>query len=320
MPSAKKRKADLQPVNSSVVPRYAEIATFLRAPRTDDLDVVDIGIFGVPTDLGLSNRTGTRHGPAAVREGSRLIRRVQQFSGISPFDEVNIADLGDVGAHPYDLMRTIDLTTEFVKRLREHDVMPFAVGGDHVVPLPVLRGLFNGRPLGMLQIDSHPDTYDELYGTKINHATPFRRAAEEGLLDPKRVVQLGLRGTQFSRDDASGSRELGFTVITYDEYEDMGREKVITRVREVLGSGPVYITLDVDGLDPKDAPGTSALEPGGLSIRDCQVVLRSLRGLDVAGGDVCEVTPPLDPTGITAINAANAMFEIVCLMAAPAAD
>ena len=316
MPSPKKLKADLQPVNSSVVPRYAEIATFLRAPRTDDLDVVDIGIFGVPTDLGLSNRTGTRHGPAAVREGSRLIRRVHQFSGISPFDEVNIADLGDVGAHPYDLMRTIGTTTEFVKRLHEHDVMPFAVGGDHVVPLPVLRGLFNGRPLGMLQIDSHPDTYDEFYGTRINHATPFRRAAEEGLLDPKRVVQLGLRGTQFSRDDASGSRELGFTVITYDDYEEMGREKVIGHVRGVLGSGPVYVTLDVDGLDPKDAPGTSALEPGGLSIRDCQVILRSLRGLDVVGGDVCEVTPPLDPTGITAINAANAMFEIVCVMAA----
>jgi guanidinopropionase len=315
MPSAKKAKADLQPVNSSVVPRYAEVATFLRAPRSDDLDAVDIGIFGVPTDLGLSNRTGTRHGPSAVREGSRLIRRFNQSTGLSPFAAANIADLGDVGAHPYDLMQTIDQTTEFVKRLREKQVMPFAVGGDHVVPLPVLRGLHDGQPLGMLQFDSHPDTYDEFYGTRINHATPFRRAAEEGLLDPKRVVQLGLRGTQFSPDDASGSRELGFTVITYDEYEEMGREATIAKLREVLGGGPVYITYDVDGLDPRDAPGTSALEPGGLSVRDSQVILRGLRGLDVVGGDVCEVTPQLDPTGITAVNAANLMFEIVCLMA-----
>jgi len=316
VPSAKKAKADLQPVDSGQIPRYSEVATFLRAPRTDDLNLVDVGIFGVPTDLGLSNRTGSRHGPAAVREGSRLIRRFNQSTGKSPFEELNIADLGDVGAHPYDLTQTLDRTTAFVRRLREHDVMPFAVGGDHVVPLPVLRGLAGGRPLGMLQFDSHPDTYDEFYGTKINHATPFRRAAEEGLLDPKRVVQLGLRGTQFSPDDASGSRQLGFTVITYDEFEAMGREETIARVRDVLGSGPVYITFDVDGLDPRDAPGTSALEPGGLSVRDCQVVLRGLRGLDVVGGDVCEVTPQLDPAGITAVNAANVMFEIVCLMAA----
>jgi guanidinopropionase len=315
MPSAKKAKSDLQPVNSSVIPRYAEVATFLRAPRTDDLDLVDIGIFGVPTDLGLSNRTGTRHGPSAVREGSRLIRRVNPSTRVSPFDAANVADLGDVGAHPYDLLQTIETTAEFVKRLRERDVMPLAVGGDHVVPLPVLRGLFDGRPLGMLQFDSHPDTYDEFYGTKINHATPFRRAAEEGLLDVARVIQLGLRGTQFSPDDASGSRQLGFTVITYDEYEEMGRDTAIARVREVLGDGPVYITYDVDGLDPRDAPGTSALEPGGLSMRDSQVILRGLRGLDVVGGDVCEVTPQLDPAGITAVNAANLVFEIVCLMA-----
>jgi len=315
LPSAKKAKADLQPVDSGAIPRYSEIATFLRAPRTDELGLVDIGIFGVPTDLGLSNRTGARHGPAAVREGSRLIRRFNQSTGRSPFDEVNVADLGDVGAHPYDLEQTLGRTAEFVKRLREHGVKPFAVGGDHVVPLPVLRGLFEGRPLGMLQFDSHPDTYDEFYGMKVNHATPFRRAAEEGLIDPRRVVQLGLRGTQFSPDDASGSRALGFTVITYDEFEEMGREKTIARVREVLGDEPAYITFDVDGLDPKEAPGTSALEPGGLSMRDSQVILRGLHGLEVVGGDVCEVTPQLDPAGITAVNAANLMFEIVCLMA-----
>jgi guanidinopropionase len=315
MPSPKKSKVDLQPVDSGAIPRYSEIATFLRAPRADDLDTVDIGIFGVPTDLGLSNRTGARHGPAAVREGSRLIRRFNQSTGTSPFAGANIADLGDVGAHPYDLEVTIERTAEFVKNLREHQVKPFAVGGDHVVPLPVLRGLFDGRPLGMLQFDSHPDTYDEFYGKQITHATPFRRAVEEGLLDPKRVVQLGLRGTQFSPDDSAGSKQLGFTVITYDEYEEIGRDKTIARLREVLGGGPVYITYDVDGLDPKEAPGTSALEPGGFSMRDSQVMLRGLRGLDVVGGDVCEVTPQLDPLGITAVNAANLMFEIVCLMA-----
>jgi guanidinopropionase len=314
--SAKKLKHDLQPIDPSVVPRFSEIATFLRAPRLDDLDLVDIGIFGVPTDQGLSFRTGTRHGPAAIREASRFIRRYNPTTQVSPFEDFNVADLGDVTVPPYSLDATLANTQQFARRLRDARVQPIAVGGDHVVPLPVLRGLFDGTPLGLLQIDSHPDTNDEFYGHRENHATALRRLHEEGIIDAPRVVQLALRGTQFSRSDASYGREAGFNVITFDDYERLGRDQVIAKLCSVFAGGPTYITIDIDGLDPHDAPGTPVPEPGGLSMRDCQMILRGLSGLNIVGGDVCEVSPGLDPVGITALSAANLVFELACLIAA----
>lgn len=314
-PSHKKKQKDLRPLDSSIVPRYASIATFMRTPQCQDLDLVDVGIFGVPTDQGLSSRTGTRHGPAAIREASRLIRAYNPTSHQSPFDRFNVADLGDVDVDVYSLKKTIDRTTEFVRQMRLKGVVPIAIGGDHVVPLGILRGLFDGKPFGILQFDSHPDTNDLFYGSRENHATLFRRLHEEGIIDPKRVVQLGLRGTQFSTDDAQYGREVGFTIITMDDYEQMGREAVIEKIREVLGDEPAYITFDVDGLDPSDAPGTPALEPGGLRMRDCQMIIRGLTGLNIVGADVCEVAPQLDPTNITAVNAANLAFELLCVIA-----
>lgn len=314
-PSNKKMIQDLRPLNSSIVPRYASIATFMRAPECQELDLIDVGIFGVPTDQGLSSRTGTRHGPAAIREASRLIRAYNPSTHQSPFAKYNVADVGDVDVHVYDLDETIKRTAEFVRRMRENSVAPLAIGGDHVVPLGVLRGLFDGQPMGLLQIDSHPDMNDVFYDSRENHATAIRRLYEEGIIDPKRVVQLGLRGTQFSPDDAQYGREVGFTVITMDDFEQMGRQAVIDRIRTVLGDGPSYITIDVDGLDPSDAPGTPALEPGGLHMRDCQTIIRGLTGLNVLGADVCEVAPQLDPTGITAVNAANLAFELLCVIA-----
>lgn len=305
----------LQPLDSSVVPRYAQIATFLRAPRCDDLSKVDVGIFGVPTDQGLSFRTGTRHGPAAVREASRLIRRFHPYTHRSPFEALSVADLGDVSVHPYLLDQTLASTEGFVRSMTMASVLPIAVGGDHTVTLPVARGLFQGTPLGLLDIDAHPDTNDTFYGTKINHATMVRRLHEEGIIDAKRVVQLGLRGTQFSRDDAIYGREAGFTIITFDEYEEMGRAVAIDVILGILGDGPTYITVDIDGLDPRDAPGTPVIEPGGISMRDCQVILRSLIGVGVIGADICELAPHLDQSGVTAVNAANILFELLCVMA-----
>jgi guanidinopropionase len=307
---------DLQPLDSFVVPRYADVATFMRVPRTDDLDGVDIGVFGVPSDSA-TFRGGTREGPAAIREASRAIRRVNPSTGVSPFDLANVADLGDAPVNVLDIPGSIAATEQFVRRLREHGVAPMAVGGDHSAALPVLRGLSEGsRQLGVLQFDSHADVQDEFFGQKDTHASLMRRAVEEELVDPHRVVQLGLRGTRFGDEDVQFGIDAGFTVITYDDYEEMGRAAAIERIREVLGDQPAYITYDVDGLDPSHAPGTAAREPGGLSMRDSQVILRSLSGLDVRGGDVCEVAPSLDPTGLTATNAANLLFEIVCLLAA----
>jgi guanidinopropionase len=305
-----------QPIDSGEVARFVDIASFMRAPRITELGRVDIGLFGIPFDLGLAYRPGSRHAPAAVREASRVIRRVNPTTGVRPFEACQVADVGDVNCHPYDYALSIERMTAFVAALRDADVRPLACGGDHVISLPVLRGLHAGTPLGLIQFDSHSDTLDTFYGERITHATTMRRAVEEGLIDPTRSVQVGLRGTQWDGNDFAYALEQGMRCITYDEYESMGREAAIAEIRRVVGTGPTYLTYDVDGLDPTQAPGTAVLEPGGFSMRDSQVILRALTGLDIVGGDVAEVSPPLDVGGITVTNAANLLFEILCLMAA----
>jgi guanidinopropionase len=311
-------RPNLQPLDSAVVPRYADVATFMRLPRVDDLEHVEIGIFGIPLDTA-TYRGGTREGPAAIREASRGIRRVNPHSGVSPFDLANVADLGDAPVNVLDTPGSLAAAQDFVTCVRSAGVRPVGVGGDHSATLPMLRGVYDGTPLAVLQFDSHADIQDEFFGTKDNHASVMRRAHEEGIIDPARVVQVGLRGTRFGDGDIQYGIDAGFTVITYDDYEEMGRAATIDRVKAVLGDRPIYVTYDIDGLDPTEAPGTPAREPGGLSMRDSQVILRSLTGLDVVGGDVCEVAPALDPTGITAMNASNLLFEIVCLIAASVA-
>jgi guanidinopropionase len=305
----------LQPLDSLVVPRYADVATFMRLPRTDELDGLDIGVFGVPLDMA-TFRGGTREGPAAVREASRAIRRVNPSSQVSPFDRCNVADLGDAPVNVLDQAGSLAAIGEFVARLNARGIAPIGVGGDHTATLAILRGMRAGGPFGVLQFDSHADIQDLFFGTKDNHASVMRRAHEEGIIDAARVVQLGLRGTRFGEDDVRYGSEAGFTLITYDDYESMGRARAIELIRETLGEDPCYVTFDLDGLDPSQAPGTPVREPGGLSMRDAQVILRSLSGLRVIGGDVCECAPALDPSGLTATNAANLLFEIVCLIAA----
>lgn len=304
-----------QPKDSSVIPRDADVATFMRLPRVDELDEVEIGIFGVGLDAA-TYRGGTRQGPAAVREASRAIRRVNPRTEVSPFDLANVADIGDVPVNVLDYAGSLKMVEEHVADLRERGIWPIAVGGDHSTTLPVLRGLRGDAPLGLIQFDSHADVQDVFFGTKDNHASLARRATEEGLVDPARVVQLGLRGTRFGDGDVQWGIDAGFTAITYDDYEEMGRAKAIERILETIGDGPVYITYDIDGLDPTEAPGTPAREPGGLSMRDSQVILRSLNGINAIGGDVCEVAPSLDPSGLTQLNGANLLFEITCLVAA----
>lgn len=309
-------RPDLQPLDSLVIGRDSDVATFMRLPRTDTMEHVDIGVFGVALDHA-TFRGGTRQGPAAVREASRAIRRANPRTGVSPFDLCNVADIGDVPVNQLDYAASIAATEEFVRGLRTAGVAPVAIGGDHSTTLPVLRGLSDGRPLGLLQFDAHADIQDEFFGLRDTHATVMRRAVEERLVDPKRVVQLGLRGTRFAgAADLQWGKDAGFTVIEFDDYEEMGRTAAIDTIKSVLGAGPTYLTYDIDGLDPTEAPGTPAREPGGLSMRDSQVILRALNGLDVIGGDVCEIAPSLDPAGITALNGANLMFEIVCLIAA----
>jgi guanidinopropionase len=304
-----------QPFDASLMPRFADVATFLRTRRMDISPDIDIALVGVPFDMGVNFRSGARHGPAAVREASRIIRQIHPTSGIAPFRLCNVADVGDATVNALDPAGSIGLIEESIRRIHGAGAIPIAIGGDHTVPLPILRVLARDRPVGVIQFDSHPDTLDELLGTKINHATTFRRGVEEGLIDPRRTLQIGLRGSRFSEDDAIWGKKAGMRVITIDEYEAIGRDAVVREIDRVLGDGPVYITFDIDGLDAAYAMGTGVPEVGGYTVRDAQVMIRSLQGKNLIGGDICEVAPMFDPTGQTALNAANLLFEMVCVIA-----
>ena len=306
---------DFEPFHSGRVPRYQEIATLMRAARAELAPPLEVALVGVPLDLGATYRMGARHGPAGVREASRLIRQVNPATAVAPFRLCKAADVGDAPTDPLDVVRSVALIQAFFERIHALGAVPVAVGGDHTVPLPVLRAIARDRPVGLIQFDAHADVFDDFMGSRINHATFVRRGIEEGLIEPARSIQIGLRGTRYGEGDLDYSRAAGIRVITIDDYERLGRDQVIMAIREAVGAGPAYLTFDVDGLDPTEAPGTGVPEPGGLSMRDSQVILRALTGLQIVGGDVCEVAPPLDPSGLTCINAANLMFEILCLVA-----
>ena len=309
------RDSRFQPVDASISPRFSGIATFMRTQRHDIATGIGIALAGVPFDLGVNYRTGARQGPSAVREASRLIRRVHNVSDIAPYDICNVADIGDAPVNPLDLARSLTMIQAFFEDVHKAGALPLSIGGDHTVPLPILRAIAKDRPVGIVQIDSHADTLDTLAGTRINHATTFRRGVEEGLIDPKRTIQIGLRGSRFSTGDITWGQDQGFTCITIDQYEDMGRAAVIRTIERVLGHGPTYVTIDIDGIDPAWAPGTGVPEIGGLTPRDAQVIIRSLQGKHLVGADICEVAPCYDPAGITAVTAANLMWELLCVLA-----
>ena len=304
-----------QPVDASKTPRFSDIATFLRTPRVEPCEELDIGLVGAPFDIGLNYRSGPREGPSAVRQASRLIRMKHPTTGVAPYSLCNVADIGDAPVNPLDKDGSIQAMEAFFSELKAMKIRPVTIGGDHTIPLPILRALAKDGPVGLFQIDSHADVLDTLCGTKENHATFMRRGVEEGLIDPKRVVQLGLRGSRFGEEDLAFGAEAGFTQITTDDYEEMGRAAAIETMRRVIGTGLTYVTVDIDGLDPSFCPGTPVPEIGGLTPRDTQVILRALDGVDVIGADICEVAPCYDPTGITAVTAANLMFELVCVIA-----
>jgi guanidinopropionase len=304
-----------QPVDAAITPRFANPASFMRTQRAEIGRDIDVALVGVPFDLGTNFRTGARLGPAAVREASRIIRQVHPTSRIAPFKLCNVADIGDAPVNALDLMGSIESIQRYFEEIHGAGATPIAIGGDHTIPIPILRAIARDRPVGVVHFDAHPDTLDELLGTKINHATTFRRGVEDGTIDPKRTIQIGLRGSKFGDDDLGYGYEVGMRIITMDEYEEMGRAAVIREIDRVTGAGPTYISFDIDGLDPAYAMGTGVPEVGGLSVRDCQVMLRGLQGKWLVGADISEVAPMYDPTGHTALNAANLMFEMLCVIA-----
>ena len=222
-----------EPVDASQTPRFSDVATFLRTKRVEPVEELDIGLVGVPFDLGLNYRSGPRDAPAAVRDASRLIRKVHPTSDIQPYKLCNIADIGDAPINPLNKDETIDRIADFYADLKGKNIRPVSIGGDHTIPTPILRGLASDGPVGIFQIDSHADTLDEMCGTKVNHATFMRRGLEEGLIDPKRVVQIGLRGSRFSPEDIQFGYDAGFTIITFDEYEEMGRSAALARIKKL---------------------------------------------------------------------------------------
>ncbi len=299
-----------------VQPRYTGIATFMRAPFSEDLSEVDIAMIGVPFDGGVTNRTGARHGPREIRNQSSLMRKINQSSGICPYDLCRVADIGDawVQSH-FHLETSLGEIQALFEPVHAAGVVPLSAGGDHSVTLPIFRAIAKDRPVGMVHIDAHCDTADDYLGSKFHHGAPFRRAVEEGLLDPKRTIQIGIRGALSFRDLWQFSHDQGMRVVYMEEFYEMGVKAVLEEARRVVGDGPTYISFDVDGLDPVYAPGTGTPEVGGLTTVEAQLLMRGLRGLNLIGGDVVEVAPPFDPSGNTALVGATMMYEILCVLA-----
>jgi guanidinopropionase len=296
-------------------PRYTGIASFFRAVHTERLDEVDIGLIGVPYDGGVTNRSGARHGPRAVREQSALLRRINAATGVTPFATARVGDLGDCWLErPFALEGALDEIAAFYRDVVGAGVVPLSVGGDHSISLPILRAVGASRPVGMVHIDAHCDTGDDYLGSRFHHGAPFRRAVEEGLLDPTRVIQIGIRGTVNDPDMWGFSTRSGMRVLSMDEFTDKGWPFAAQEARRVAGSGPTYLTFDIDSLDPSQAPGTGTPEAGGITVLEALRLLRVLRGLDFVGADLVEVSPPFDVGNLTAFNGASILFEMLCLL------
>ena len=308
-----------KPVSGFDLPRFAGVPTFMRLPHvspdTPKISDVDIGIIGVPWDSGTTNRSGPRHGPRQLRDASTMIRAQHPVSGIRPYEKLNCADLGDVSINPADIEDSMNRITSFYKTVIEKGIKPLSAGGDHLTSLPVLRAIAERGPLGMLHFESHPDLFHSYFdGTMFTHGTPFRRAVEENLLDPKRVIQIGIRGTQYDREDLDFADSVGIRVVKIEEFFDRGIEDVMTEARAIVGEKETYISYDIDFIDPAFAPGTGTPEVGGPNSYEALKVVRELNGVKIVGADMVEVSPPFDPSSTTAFLGVSVMFELLCQM------
>ena len=310
-----------QPVSGFDLPRFAGVPTFMRLPYVphghERYGDVQIGLIGVPWDSGTTNRPGPRHGPRQLRDASTMMRAQHAVSGMRPFEVVNCADLGDVGPNPADIIDSMDRITAFYDLVLAAGIVPLTAGGDHLTSLPVLRSVAKKHgPVGMVHFDSHTDLFHSYFGgTMYTHGTPFRRAVEEGLLDPRRVVQIGLRGTMYDTEDRDFAAANGIRLILIEEFHARGVEDVMAETREIVGEGETYVSYDIDFVDPTFAPGTGTPEVGGPNSWQALQVCRELAGLNIVGADMVEVSPPFDPSGGTAFLGVSIMYEMLCVMA-----
>lgn len=304
-----------QPLGGDEMPRFAGPGTMMRLPSQPSAEGLDACFIGVPLDLGTSNRSGARLGPRQIRTESALIRPYNMGTGAAPFESLQVADLGDVAINTFNLTKSLEIIEAAYIEMVANRCRPLTLGGDHTIVLPILRALAKKYgPVGVIHVDAHADVNDTMFGEKIAHGTPFRRLAEEGLIEARRVVQIGLRGTGYAAEDFDWPRSQGFRVVQAEECWHRSLTPLMEEVRMQMEDRPVYISFDIDGLDPSFAPGTGTPEIGGITTIQALEILRGCRGLDIVGCDLVEVSPPYDPSGNTALVAANLLYEMLCVL------
>lgn len=304
------------PIDSSKTPRFAGRDGFARLPRVDQVGHPDIVVAGFPFDAGVSYRSGARFGPNAIREASRLLRPYNPALDVAPFELAQVADAGDVGINPFNIPEAIDTIEQAALNLTEKGTRLVAFGGDHTIALPLLRSAAKRHgPVALLHFDAHLDTWDTYFGAEYTHGTPFRRAFEEGIIDTEALSHVGTRGPLYGKRDLDDDRRFGFGIVTSADVYHQGADEVTAKLRDRIGDRPLYISIDIDVLDPAHAPGTGTPEAGGITSREILEILRGLRGLDIIGADVVEVAPAYDHAEITGIAASHIAYDLVTLLA-----
>jgi agmatinase len=304
-------------VDATQMPRYGGIATFAHLPHISEVNDVDVAIVGVPFDTGVSYRPGARFGPNHVRESSRLLRPYNPAANVSPFATQQVVDAGDIAANPFDIEEAISSIHKSYDQLAERAKRIVTIGGDHTITLPILRSLkAKHGPISVVHFDAHLDTWDSYFGADYTHGTTFRRASEEGLLDPEGCMHIGIRGPLYAAKDLTDDKALGFQIFSSVEFQDLGVAAAIEKMKARVGKRPTYISIDIDVLDPAHAPGTGTPEAGGLTSRELLSLLRATAGMNVVGADIVEVAPAYDHAQITGIAASHAMYELISAFAA----
>jgi guanidinobutyrase len=304
-----------QPLGGNEMPRFGGPGTMLRLPAATDAAELEVCFVGIPLDIGTSNRSGARHGPRQIRNESALIRPYNMATGAAPFDSLQVADLGDVPINTFNLKKSIAIIEKYYNGIMQSDCIPLTLGGDHSRVLPLLRAIGKKHgPVGLIHVDAHADINDKMFGEKITHGTWLRRSLQEGLLTSSKVIQIGLRGSGYSANDFDWSRQQGFRLVTAAECWYKSLQPLMNEVKKQIGDSPVYLSFDIDGIDPAFAPGTGTPETGGLTSVQALEIVRGCRQLNIVGTDLVEVSPPYDQSGNTALLAANLLFEMLCVL------
>ena len=304
------------PIDAAQIPRYAGAATYARLPRLDQVEHADVAVVGVPFDTGVSYRPGARFGGNHIREASRLLRPYNPAQDTSPFENLQVADAGDLAVNPFNINEAIETIQAGALELTEGGTKLVTLGGDHTIALPLLRAAAEraGEPVAMLHFDAHLDTWDTYFGAEYTHGTPFRRAVEEGILDTEAISHVGTRGPLYGKKDLEDDERFGFGIVTSSDVFRQGVDEVVAKLRDRIGSRPLYISVDIDVLDPAHAPGTGTPEAGGITSRELLEILRGMRGMNLVGADVVEVAPAYDHADITAVAASHVAYDLITLM------